>query len=761
MMCLECASAAAGGAEEEEADAERRRRRRGAQRGAGGSGCCGARGAGGAGVSAADDEVQTLSGSVRRAPTGPPGTPGTPGCAATAKGPGAQQPKPASLGRGRGAAAAILSLGNVLNYLDRYTVAGVLLDIQQHFGVKDRGAGLLQSVFICSFMVAAPIFGYLGDRFNRKVILSCGIFFWSAVTFSSSFIPQQYFWLLVLSRGLVGIGEASYSTIAPTIIGDLFTKNTRTLMLSVFYFAIPLGSGLGYITGSSVKQAAGDWHWALRVSPVLGMITGTLILILVPATKRGHADQLGDQLKARTSWLRDMKALIRNRSYVFSSLATSAVSFATGALGMWIPLYLHRAQVVQKTAETCNSPPCGAKDSLIFGAITCFTGFLGVVTGAGATRWCRLKTQRADPLVCAVGMLGSAIFICLIFVAAKSSIVGAYICIFVGETLLFSNWAITADILMYVVIPTRRATAVALQSFTSHLLGDAGSPYLIGFISDLIRQSTKDSPLWEFLSLGYALMLCPFVVVLGGMFFLATALFFVSDRARAEQQALPSPPGADEVPAQHLRSAGPHDAMCQSSARARPPLMHHPDPRPSLPQGEPAGDAARICESLRWCHWDNEEPTLPPRLGGVLQRPGPAGLPQSFLCDPRLGTHPLWPRPAEWPWHQEEAVSSVTLEGCVCWSHTVGQIPSRRFGPQGPWGQGRRQPQVGVRGEPGLPPAYVILGKSLPSLERRARGLDFPTQLSGQSTICSFEDSTDPGPYREPVAQASGRQSRL
>lgn len=134
---------------------------------------------------------------------------------------------------------------------------------------------------------------------------------------------------------------------------------------------------------------------------------------------------------------------------------------------MWIPLYLHRAQVVQKTAEACSSPPCGAKDrwgqawgrwgagpagrvvmlpaplpqalalnpcltilcphSLIFGAITCFTGFLGVVTGAGATRWCRLRTQRADPLVCAVGMLGSAIFICLIFVAAKTSIVGAYV----------------------------------------------------------------------------------------------------------------------------------------------------------------------------------------------------------------------------------------------------------------------------------------------------------------------------------------------
>lgn len=49
----------------------------------------------------------------------------------------------------------------------------------------------LSTVFICSFMVAAPIFGYLGDRFNRKVILSCGIFFWSIVTLLSSFISKE------------------------------------------------------------------------------------------------------------------------------------------------------------------------------------------------------------------------------------------------------------------------------------------------------------------------------------------------------------------------------------------------------------------------------------------------------------------------------------------------------------------------------------------------------------------------------------------
>ncbi|KAM6969812.1 sphingosine-1-phosphate transporter SPNS2 [Aplochiton taeniatus] len=446
------------------------------------------------------------------------------------------------------AAAGILSFGNVLNYMDRYTVAGVILDIQRNFDVSDSGAGLLQTVFICSFMVAAPIFGYLGDRFNRKVILSCGIFFWSVITLCSSFITKEYYWLFVLSRGLVGIGESSYSSISPTIIGDMFTNNSRTVMLSVFYLAIPLGSGLGYILGSSAKEAAGDWHWALRVSPLLGIMAGTLILLFVPEPKRGSADQLG-HIKTRTSWLCDMKALAKNRSYVFSSLASAAVSFATGAFGMWIPAYLFRAQVVQKTAEACIKETCSSKDSLIFGAITCVTGLLGVVIGAATTRLCRQRTERADPLVCAVSMLGSAIFICLIFVVAKKSIVGAYVCIFIGETLLFLNWAITADILMYVVIPTRRATAVAFQSFTSHLLGDAGSPYLIGLISDALQESYTTSALWRFLSLGYALMLCPFVIVLGGMFFLATALFFLDDREKADKQLaqLTRPPSTVKV----------------------------------------------------------------------------------------------------------------------------------------------------------------------------------------------------------------------
>ncbi|XP_067864050.1 sphingosine-1-phosphate transporter SPNS2 [Heptranchias perlo] len=473
--------------------------------------------------SVSSEEIQTLNGAVP--------------AATAADAPSSAAEKLRALYRLRPhIAAGVLSFGYVVNYMDRYTVAGVLADIQRHFGVSDSKSGLLPTVFICSFMVATPIFGFLGDRFNRKFILSCGIFFWSAVTLTSSFITKPNFWLFLISRGLVGFGEASYSTIAPTIIADMFTKDTRTCMLSFFYFAIPLGSGLGYILGSSMTQASGDWHWALRVTPAMGFTAGTLIILLVPEPKRGAADQHLVQLRASTSWSRDMKAVIKIPSFVFSTLASASVSFATGVLGVWIPLYLFRAEVVQKNIEPCTVEPCSGRDSLIFGAITCVTGFLGLIVGVAATRWYRTKSSRADPLVCAFGMLSSSIFISLIFVFARFSIVGAYMCIFIGETLLFLNWAITADILMYVVIPTRRSTAVALQSFTSHLLGDAGSPYLIGVISDVIRQSKPDLDLWEFLSLGYALMLCPFIIVLGGTFFLATAHYIVRDRNRAQQQ---------------------------------------------------------------------------------------------------------------------------------------------------------------------------------------------------------------------------------
>uniref|UniRef100_A0A8C9WMJ1 SPNS lysolipid transporter 3, sphingosine-1-phosphate (putative) n=1 Tax=Scleropages formosus TaxID=113540 RepID=A0A8C9WMJ1_SCLFO len=378
---------------------------------------------------------------------------------------------------------AVLCYVNLLNYMDRYTIAGVLLNIQKYFNVTDSLAGLLQTVFICSFMLLAPVFGYLGDRYNRKIIMVAGLCIWTFTTLGSSFITQSNFWVFILTRALVGTGEASYSTIAPTIIGDLFSGFERTIMIAFFYIFIPVGSGLGYIAGSAIANATGDWHWALRVNPILGFIGLILLMLIVPSPPRGASETQGAVHLENTPYMEDVKYLLKNFK---------------------------------------------------FGVITVVTGILGVVMGTYISRKLRHRLPNADPLICAVGMLTSSPCFFFAIVLADRSIAATYVFIAVGETLLSLNWAILADILLYVVIPTRRATAEALQIMVCHLLGDAGSPALLGLISDAVSRSNPDSYSWMFRSLEYSFLLCPFIGVLGGMFFLLTALYIAEDRKAAQ-----------------------------------------------------------------------------------------------------------------------------------------------------------------------------------------------------------------------------------
>ncbi|XP_016327839.1 protein spinster homolog 3-like isoform X1 [Sinocyclocheilus anshuiensis] len=431
-------------------------------------------------------------------------------------------------------AVAVLCYINLLNYMDRYTIAGVLLSIQNYFGIPDSTSGLLQTVFICSFMLLAPVFGYLGDRYDRKLIMIAGLIVWIVTTLGSSFVKKSHFWVLILTRALVGTGEASYSTIAPTIIGDLFTGTQRTLMISFFYIFIPVGSGLGYILGATIANATGDWRWALRFSPALGGLGLLLLVFLIPNPPRGASDNKGGATMESTSYIEDIKYLLKNRSFVWSSLGVTAMAFVTGALAFWTPTFLSRAHITQGLRLPCKEEPCNPLDSYIFGAITVVTGIVGVFLGTYISKQLRVRLPNADPLICAVGMLSSSPCFFIAIILAGTSIPATYTFIAIGETLLSLNWAILADILLYVVVPTRRATAEALQIMVCHLLGDAGSPYLIGAISDALLKYNPESSHWDFRRLEYSILLCPFIGVLGGLFFLMTSLYIKEDRKAAE-----------------------------------------------------------------------------------------------------------------------------------------------------------------------------------------------------------------------------------
>uniref|UniRef100_A0A8C5RMZ1 SPNS lysolipid transporter 3, sphingosine-1-phosphate (putative) n=1 Tax=Laticauda laticaudata TaxID=8630 RepID=A0A8C5RMZ1_LATLA len=329
-------------------------------------------------------------------------------------------------------------------------------------------------------------------------------------------------WLFFISRGLVGAGTSSFSTIAPTIIADLFEKDYRTWMLSVFYIFIPVGSGLGYILSSGVARASGFWGWGFRV---------------------------------KSPWFKTV-----GWSFIGSSLGVTCMGFITGALGFWIPVFLYRAEVVLDIIEPCSKQPCKNYNSEIFGGITIATGILGVVIGAETARRYKKVNTKADPLICAVGLFSSSPCMYLAIMLAEKSIVAAYILIALAVFFLSLNWAIVADILLYVVKPACQSTALSLQIFMSHLLGDAGSPYLIGIIANTIKVHQRDnSTLWDFQSLKYSFVVCIFVGVLGGGCFLMTAVHIEEDSKKAAAPATPLPetPGEEECLPLPTFSTGP------------------------------------------------------------------------------------------------------------------------------------------------------------------------------------------------------------
>ncbi|XP_068146304.1 protein spinster isoform X1 [Drosophila tropicalis] len=497
----------------------------------------------------------------------------------------------------------VLCFVNLINYMDRFTIAGVLTDVQTDFSIGNDSAGLLQTAFVISYMVCAPVFGYLGDRYSRRWIMAVGVGLWSTTTLLGSFM-QSFGWFMTF-RALVGIGEASYSTIAPTIISDLFIHDMRSKMLAMFYFAIPVGSGLGYIVGSKTAVLAQNWRWALRVTPVLGM-AAVFLIFLIKDPERGESE--GSHNLGPTTYAQDIKDLVKNRSFMLSTAGFTCVAFVTGALAWWGPSFIYSGMKMQPGNENLVLDDI----SYIFGLVAMTAGVIGVPMGSILSQRLRVRFENCDPYICAGGLLVSAPMVFFALVVPRVSGALCFMFVFTAQVAVNLCWAIVQDMLLYVVVPTRRSTAEAFQILISHALGDAGSPYLVGVISESIMKHLRahpqnlglqgelqslslvsenltlsssstesiletvtetvteamqmiqnnvtavastvlsskqqqESDLIEFQGLQYALFSTSFVEVLGGIFFLFTACFLLKDKYNAARATLGTAIQQDEA----------------------------------------------------------------------------------------------------------------------------------------------------------------------------------------------------------------------
>lgn len=391
---------------------------------------------------------------------------------------------------------------NLFNYIDRYVLAGVEPEIRTHFFRPDDPnahalVGLLGTAFLVSYMVSAPIFGWLADRMSRWLIIGVSVILWSVATAMSGLAGT--FALLLITRLFVGVGEGGYGPAAPTIIADLFPLLSRGRMLAYFYVAIPVGSAIGFAVGGFV---AAHWGWqnAFFVVAPPGLLLG-----LVCFLRRDPRERSGRVKEKRRASLNDYLSLARTRSYVLNTLAMTALTFAIGGMSFWVPGYL----------EYRGLPPTSR---IIFGGITVFAGLTATLAGGIAGDRLRKRFPGSYFLISGIGVIIAFPFsVGMLFTPFPS----AWVMMFVAVFFLFFNTGPSNTALANVTDPSIRATAFALNILIIHALGDAAAPPLIGAVADRTNMNV-------------AFLVVSAMMLVAGVLWLWAAKFLPSDTARIE-----------------------------------------------------------------------------------------------------------------------------------------------------------------------------------------------------------------------------------
>ena len=360
-------------------------------------------------------------------------------------------------------ALALLLVINLFCYLDRYILASIIPAIKHDFLLNDPNAngkaGLLTTAFIIIYMITAPIFGWMADRYSRWMIIGISVGLWSIASGATGLATS--FGMLLATRVFLGIGEAGYGPAAPTIISDFYPLEKRGQVLSWFFMAIPVGSALGYALGGKINAILG-WRWAFFLVLPPGLILAALCFFMrEPTRESAH--------RPKPTW-DDYRGLIRIPSLITNILAQAALTFAIGGLSVWAPTYISEARG-QPLART----------DLIFGGILVVAGFISTLLGGWLGDALRPRFPGSYFIVSGWGMiLGFPCTIAMLYVPFPA----AWVFVFLAIFFLFMNTGPSNTALANVTPAPMRATAFALNILVIHLLGDAFSPPLIGFIKD-------------------------------------------------------------------------------------------------------------------------------------------------------------------------------------------------------------------------------------------------------------------------------------
>lgn len=432
--------------------------------------------------------------------------------------PGAAPASP--LMRGAIFALAVLFSMNLVNYVDRYVFAAVGPAITRDLGLKKAQFGTLSASFMVVYTLVSPLMGWLGDRQDRRRLLAFGVGLWSVATVATAFAASfnQMFW----ARAFLGVGEASYGVVAPTLLADFFAPDRRGKVMGVFYLALPVGTAIGYGVGGLMEGLATDhagqiraaaaavglgsiadnfvgWRAAFWVVGLPGLVLAALGL-LMRDPPRGASDAahraardpeadirattaLGDDAAQAVPSVRAADpadrprpglagylSLLRTPSYLLNTAGMAAVTFTTGAFGNWFPTYFEQ---VHRTAP---------RDKIWLGLALAGAGLFGVLLGMWLPERWRRRNRRAYLLWAALAVL-LAVPIGGIGLLAPDRFTSLGL-LTLASVLMASCLGPCNTVTANVVPGPQRAVGYALSIFLLHLFGDIPSPPLIGWFAD-------------------------------------------------------------------------------------------------------------------------------------------------------------------------------------------------------------------------------------------------------------------------------------
>jgi MFS family permease len=372
----------------------------------------------------------------------------------------------------------LLTAMNFVNYLDRFILPAVQEQVKAEFHLTDNQIGSLTLWFFVAYVLSSPITGWLGDRFPRKPMIVIAALAIAAMNFFTASVHN--YMSLNIRHAMLGIGEASFGIFAPAMLADFYAEDRRNVVLTIFNVAIPVGAALGYLAGGVIGHSHG-WRMAFIASAIPGAAIALLILFFMKEPRRSEAaatptsqnpdvgHPASPHSKAKLD-KRSVLSLTRNGAYLTSILGYAMVTFSLGGISWWMVSFLQRMNgYSQESAGT------------IMGAITVACGLGGTIVGGVLAQWWSKKTPKALYLVPALSAALAVPPAVLTFFGPKSLTLPA---LGVAVFLIFLGTGPVNAATLNAVPANLRATAMAGQLFTIHVLGDAFSPKIIGIISD-------------------------------------------------------------------------------------------------------------------------------------------------------------------------------------------------------------------------------------------------------------------------------------